>query len=228
MTPLGGPVLTAADMRAAEAACGIPLAELMERAGAALAEAAWRFGNGAPVLVLCGPGNNGGDGYVAARLLAAHGLCVRVAASGPSATDLAKNAAALWTGPVETLDASSAPVLVDALFGTGLTRPLAPGIRDPFHRLTKAARFVIAADLPSGVSTAADADLRAAKTNLTLAFAAAKPAHLLQPSASLCGRVMIADIGIGIGVASEATVLARPDLPTPGPADHKYTRGYVL
>ena len=80
MSAGGSAVLTAGEMRQAELACGVALAELMERAGAAVAELAWRVAAGAPVLILCGPGNNGGDGYVAARLLAARGATVRVAA----------------------------------------------------------------------------------------------------------------------------------------------------
>src|SRR3546814_1269248 len=82
---------------------------------------------GAPVLILCGPGNNGGDGYVAARLLAGRGVAVRVAALGEPATDLAKAARAGWTGTVERIDGRLAPasLIVDALFGVGLSRPIA-------------------------------------------------------------------------------------------------------
>ncbi|MGB3318164.1 MAG: NAD(P)H-hydrate epimerase, partial [Sphingopyxis granuli] len=90
--PADAPILTADAMRAAEAACaaaGVSLSELMERAGAAVADVAWRMAAGAPVLILCGPGNNGGDGYVAARLLKARGATIRVAALAPPATDLA-------------------------------------------------------------------------------------------------------------------------------------------
>ena len=226
MTPLAGPVLTAAQMRAAELACGVPLDVLMERAGAALAEAVWRFGNGAPTLVLCGPGNNGGDGYGAARLLAARGLTVRVAASAPPQTDLAQHAAALWAGAVEPLvEAAPAPVLVDCLFGTGLSRALEPATATPLARLAQAAHHVIAADLPSGVDTDDGGNLGAVRADLTIAFSAAKPAHLLQPAATLCGRVLVADIGIR--VTGDMAVLARPHLPAPGPQDHKYTRGMV-
>ena len=122
----GRPVLTAAAMRAAEEraiAGGISVEILMERAGAAVAEAAWRFGGGRPVLILCGPGNNGGDGYVAARLLAARGAKVRVAALGEPRSAAASAARRGWDGPVETLaTAGAAPMLVDALFGTGLSQ----------------------------------------------------------------------------------------------------------
>lgn len=91
--PADAPVLTADAMRAAEAACvaaGTTLAELMERAGAAVADTAWRMAAGAPILILCGPGNNGGDGYVAARRLAERGAAVRVAALTDPATELAR------------------------------------------------------------------------------------------------------------------------------------------
>lgn len=226
MRALSGPVLTAAQMRAAEIDCGVPLSELMERAGAALAEAAWRFGAGAPVLVLCGPGNNGGDGYVAARVLAAQGAEVAVAMSGPPTTDLARAAAEKWRGPVRALtDASPAPALIDALFGTGMKRGLAPDIAMPLHRLSDAAHFVIAADLPSGLSTDDGRDLGAAQADLTVAMGAAKPVHLLQPGAAKCGRVLIADIGIS--ARSDWNVLGRPHLAAPRPDDHKYTRGMV-
>jgi ADP-dependent NAD(P)H-hydrate dehydratase / NAD(P)H-hydrate epimerase len=223
---LSGPVLTAPQMRAAEIDCGVPLLELMERAGAALAEAAWRFGAGAPVLVLCGPGNNGGDGYVAARVLAAQGAEVAVAMSGPPTTDLARAAADNWIGPVRALtDVAPAPVLIDALFGTGMKRSLAPEIATPLHRLADAAHFVIAADLPSGLSTDDGRDLGAAQADLTVAMGAAKPVHLLQPGAAKCGRVLIAEIGIS--ASSDWNVLERPRLLAPRPDDHKYTRGMV-
>lgn len=227
MTPLNGlPILTAAEMRAAEAAHG-GLAGLMEQAGAAVAGAVRRLAAGAEVLVLCGPGNNGGDGYVAARVLREEGHPVRLATAVPPTSDLARTAAARWTGLVEPLgEAEPAPVLLDALFGTGLTRPLADGVATAFHRLADAARLVIAVDLPSGIATD-DGSVPSAppRIDLTLALGAPKPAHLLQPAARWCGRVRVLDIGVGI--ASAANVLARPDLPEPGPDSHKYTRGLV-
>lgn len=227
MRPLSGFVLTATEMRDAEDASGVPLQMLMDRAGCALAETVWRFGGGQRVLILCGPGNNGGDGYIAARVLAAWGLEVAIAAIGNPQTNLARAARAAWDGPIGTLaDASPAPVLVDALFGTGLSRDLSPEIAGPLQRLAKAADIVIAADLPSGVGTDNGRDHGAVRADVTLAFAAAKPAHLLQPVAALCGNVRVADIGISCH--SEISVLARPELARPGPADHKYTRGLVV
>src|SRR6476646_1743788 len=98
------PILTAAEMRAAEQAAidgGTPVETLMERAGAALAEAAYRFAGPKPALILVGPGNNGGDGYVAARHLASHGVPVRVAALAEPKTDAARWARSQWDGEVE-------------------------------------------------------------------------------------------------------------------------------
>ncbi len=124
----GRPILTAAEMRAAEdavIATGVSVETLMERAGTAIAHAVRRLAGVNEILILCGPGNNGGDGYVAARVLAEMGLAVRVAALSEPKTDAAKSARAGWGGPVETLaEAKPSAVLVDALFGTGLTRPL--------------------------------------------------------------------------------------------------------
>ena len=124
----GQPILTAAEMRAAEDAViagGVTVETLMDRAGTAIAHAVRRLAGVNEVLILCGPGNNGGDGYVAARMLAEIGVAVRVAALSEPKTAAAKSARAGWSGPIETLvEAKPAPILVDALFGTGLTRPL--------------------------------------------------------------------------------------------------------
>jgi hydroxyethylthiazole kinase-like uncharacterized protein yjeF len=152
--PADAPILTAKAMREAEAACaiqGTSLAELMELAGAAVADTAWRMAAGAPILILCGPGNNGGDGYVAARLLAEHGASVRVAALAEPATDLARTALAGWNGPVEPLNGrlAPAPLIVDALFGVGLSRPIPDGLAIILRHFSD--RRILAVDLPSGV-----------------------------------------------------------------------------
>ncbi len=127
----GQAILTAAEMRAAEDAViagGVSVETLMERAGTAIAHAVRRLAGANDVLILCGPGNNGGDGYIAARVLVEMGVAVRVAALSTPKTDAAKSARAGWSGPVETLAAAMpAPILVNALFGTGLTRPLDSG-----------------------------------------------------------------------------------------------------
>ena len=228
--PPNAPLLTAEAMRAAEAACaaaGTSLAQLMDRAGAAVADAAWRMAAGAPILILCGPGNNGGDGYVAARLLAKRGASVRIAALAPPATDLARTARAAWTGPVEAIDAAlaPAPLIVDALFGVGLSRPLA----DDFARLLRplAGNRVLAVDVPSGVDADARADWEPPlSADVTLALGALKPAHVLLPAAAHCGRVLLA--GIGIAAASVMRTLPVPAADAPGAAAHKFQRGMVL
>ena len=227
----GQPILTAAQMRDAEDAViadGTSVDVLMERAGAAVAQSVWRFGAGRETLILCGPGNNGGDGYVAARHLKARGLDVRVAASGEPRTNVAQRACAGWAGPVETFDETTvaAPILVDALFGIGLSRALDQAIAAPLDRLARLAKFRIAVDVPSGVGADDGTMLGAAQIDLTLALGSLKPAHLLKPAAGLCGTIYVADIGIT--AASAVHVIARPTLPFPQSDDHKYRRGMVL
>jgi hydroxyethylthiazole kinase-like uncharacterized protein yjeF len=222
----GRPILTAAAMRAAEEAHG-DLAALMDRAGRAVAEAVARLAGASPILILCGLGNNGGDGYVAATALAERGHAVRVAASADPATDLAHAARAAWSGLVEPLVAATpAPVLVDALFGTGLSRALADDVMTPWRRLAAEARLHIAVDLPSGVATDDGTVLSAPpRADVTLALGALKPAHLLQPAARFAGMVRLLDLGI----TTEAPVraIARSALPEPGPDSHKFSRGMV-
>ena len=228
--PADAPILTSAAMREAEAACavqGTPLSQLMELAGAAVADTAWRMAAGAPVLILCGPGNNGGDGYVAARLLAERGAEVRVAALAEPTTDLAKAARAEWRGPVEAVDAAlaPAPLIVDALFGVGLSRPLADDLELLLQRF--AGRRVLAVDVPSGVETDGNADwMPPLAADVTLALGALKPAHVLLPTAPACGRVLLAPIGI----TPRSTMRTLPPLKadTPAATAHKFNRGMVL
>lgn len=225
------PILTAAEMRAAEAAAieaGTPAAELMEIAGAAAAEAIWRFAGPLPALILCGPGNNGGDGYVIARKLAERGSTVRVAALGEPGTPEARAARAAWQGGVESLlEASAAPLMIDALFGTGLARPLDAALSKRLDTLAGKARVRVAIDLPSGVATDDGAILSPVPAyDLTITFATLKPSHLLQPAARHMGRVVVADIGLEAG--SRLSLIDKPALRGPGPDDHKYTRGYLL
>lgn len=223
------PILTAAEMLAAERSAmaqGETVETLMERAGRAVAEAVWRFGGGRPALILCGPGNNGGDGYVAARYLAKRGVDVRVAAFGLPGTDASRAAREAWAGPVEALeDADDAPVLVDALFGTGLARPLGDTLVKNLARLTKRRPFTVAVDVPSGVGSDDGVNLGAVPAHLTLALGALKPAHVLQPAAALCGIFKVADIGVT--AESKVSLLTPPHIQEPGPESHKYRRGLV-
>jgi hydroxyethylthiazole kinase-like uncharacterized protein yjeF len=223
-------ILTAAEMRAAEEAAiaaGTPVETLMERAGQGAAEAIWRFAGPLPTLVLCGPGNNGGDGYVIARELAARGMAVRVAALAEPRTPAAGAACASWTGPIEALaDAAPAMLLVDALFGTGLGRPLDAGTADTLARLARQGAVRVAIDLPSGAATDDGAILSPIpEFDLTVTFQTLKPSHLLQPAARQMGRLVIADIGIE--AASDLHEIGRPNLTAPGPDAHKFSRGLV-
>jgi hydroxyethylthiazole kinase-like uncharacterized protein yjeF len=227
----GRPILTALAMRAAEQTAidsGTTVETLMERAGSGLAEAVYRFAGPLSVLVLCGPGNNGGDGYVAARLLAERGVEVRVAALAQPNSEAARAARSRWTGEVETLSngTASAPLLIDAMFGTGLKRGLEDAVVKQLSRLADAAVVRVACDLPSGVESDGGALLSAVPSfDLTVTFGALKPAHLLDPAMHKCGRIALA--GIGIEASTEWREIGAPELPPLDPGGHKYDRGLV-
>lgn len=227
----GRPILTAQAMRSAERRAierGTTVEQLMERAGTSLAEAAYRFAGLMPALILCGPGNNGGDGYVAARHLAARGIKVRVAALGDPKSAAANWARGEWTGDIEVLSdkTESAPLVIDALFGTGLTRGLQSIVSKQLCRLCESAVATIACDLPSGVETDSGAELsKIPEFDMTVTFGALKPAHLLYPAMYRCGRLVLADIGIEAETSWRE--IAPPRLPTVGPGLQKYTRGLV-
>ncbi|MGQ0559581.1 MAG: NAD(P)H-hydrate dehydratase [Sphingosinicella sp.] len=230
MIALGRPILTAAEMRAAEAeaiAAGTPVESLMERAGLAAARAIRAYAGPMPALVLCGPGNNGGDGYVIARALEAAGADVRVAAAGDPASEAARAAASHWDGPEVSISrVAPAQMLVDALFGTGLKRPLDDKLAARLNALAAAAEVRVAVDLPSGAATDDGRLLSPVPDfDLTITFQTLKPSHLLQPAARHMGRVVVADIGIV--AASQLHEIGPPRLRAPGPDDHKYSRGYV-
>jgi hydroxyethylthiazole kinase-like uncharacterized protein yjeF len=217
-------------MRAAEMAtidAGTSVGTLMGRAGVAAAEAIWRYAGPLPTLVLCGPGNNGGDGYVLARTLVERGVPVRVAALAEPKSPAAIAARQGWEGPVECFgEDGGAAILVDALFGTGLTRGLDTEVSDALHRLAAAARIRVAIDLPSGVATDDGAVLSPVPDyDLTITFGTLKPSHRLQPAARYMGRIVVADIGVE--AQSDLYEIGRPSLAAPGPDDHKYHRGYV-
>jgi ADP-dependent NAD(P)H-hydrate dehydratase / NAD(P)H-hydrate epimerase len=224
-------ILTAEAMRAAEQAAidrGTSVEELMERAGAALADAAYRFAGPVPMLVLCGPGNNGGDGYVAARHLAERGVEVRVAALSEPKSLAARKARSLWTGAVESLSdgADPASVVVDCLFGTGLKRGLEAAAAKQLSRLSDLASWRIACDLPSGIGSDDGVELSPVPSfDLTVTFGALKPAHRLAPAMHKCGRVVLADIGIAAESAWHE--IGQPRIPPVDPSANKYTRGLV-
>ena len=225
------PILTAHAMHAAEQAAingGTPVETLMERAGAALAEAAYRFAGPKPALILCGPGNNGGDGYVAARHLKARGVAVRVAALAEPKAAAAIWARSQWDGEVETLsqDTKGAPLLIDALFGTGLKRGLDDTVSLLLSELVHEAAVAVACDLPSGIEADSGAQLNPLHAfDLTVTFGALKPAHRLHPAIHKCGRVVLADIGIEAD--PDWHEITAPHLPPLDPGGHKYSRGLV-
>lgn len=234
------PLLTAADMRAAEAdwfAAGHDSFALMEVAGAAVAEAAARHlpAAGGRVLVLAGPGNNGGDGFVAARLLGDAGHAVTVATLGPpgaSGGDAAR-AAAAFAGPVlpaDAADPAAFDLVIDALFGIGLARPPAGAAAALIDRVNEAGRPVLAVDIPSGVEADSGAvpgpAIRAVET---ITFHTPKPGHLLLPGRLLGGRLTVA--GIGLPPPAEPRLWRNGPgpwaWPVPSADAHKYARGGV-
>jgi len=238
-------LLTVAEMAAADraaVAAGVPLERLMENAGAAVAAAVSARYRPCPTLFLCGPGNNGGDGYVAARHLAKAGWPVRVARLPPRTGRMGAAAAAAraWTGAVEPLAPAAlegAALVIDALFGAGLDRPLAGAALDVIAALAARALPTVAVDIPSGVAGDSGAVLgAAAPAALTVTFIRRKPGHLLLPGRLLCGEVVVADIGmpeVALDAIAPRTFANEPEiwrrlLPRPRPEQHKYSRGHAL
>jgi len=229
-------LLTPAEMALADAAApraGVSGPTLMQAAGRAVARAARRFGP-CRTLVLCGPGNNGGDGYVAARLLAQQGWPVQVAALGPPrAGSDAAGAAVRWQGPTVPFDpaqAVRAELVIDAVFGAGLSAD----IPDAVAQTLAAARRVLAVDVPSGLDGATGQPRgRVRAVDMTVTFFRLKPGHLLLPGRTLCGEVVLADIGLPDVVLQAINPQAWRNgpalwrIPVPGAHDHKYTRGHV-
>ncbi len=217
-------------MRAAENALvaqGVSIAELMQRAGQGAADWVWRVAMGRSVTVLCGPGNNGGDGYVIAEALRERGLTVRIIAPLPPASEVARNARKAWRGEIRETEGLRGGVFVDCLFGSGLSRPLSPAHEALLADLARHHDVTVAVDLPSGVATDTGALLgEVPRCDLTLALGAWKPAHLLMPAIGRMGQCRLVDIGIG-PVPETATVFPRPRLAAPPMDAHKYTRGLL-
>ncbi|MHA6317340.1 NAD(P)H-hydrate dehydratase [Altererythrobacter sp. CAU 1778] len=222
-------VLTAVQMRAAEQQlidAGSSVDALMERAGRGAAEWVWRMAGGRPVTVLCGPSNNGGDGYVIARVLAERGLPVDVVAPMPPATDAAIAACKAWGGKASVDPANG--ILVDCLFGTGLSRPIPDDLEDRLRVLRLSHECRIAVDLPSGVFSDDGSLANGAipPYDLTLALGAWKPAHWTMPASAIMGERRLIDLGIPF-VEGAAQLANRPKLAAPSRDSYKYTRGLV-
>jgi hydroxyethylthiazole kinase-like uncharacterized protein yjeF len=236
-------IITVAQMRAideASARAGVATMTLMENAGQAVAEAiAARFAP-RPTAVLCGPGNNGGDGWVAARVLGERGWPVWVETLAPrdQLHGDAAQAAKAYAGDVRAIESSNPPaeLYVDALFGAGLSRPLEGEAARLADALSRAPERVIAVDVPSGVEGDDAQPLGAAcfRAALTVTFVRKKPAHVLMPGRALCGEVVLADIGAPERVvAAQNITLFENDpslwsLPWPTGDAHKHERGHVI
>ena len=236
-------LLTAAEMAEADRrtiAGGMPGMTLMEAAGRAVAERAAALAPDGPVVVVAGPGNNGGDGFVAARRLAAAGRAVQVMLLGDPGRlrGDARVAFERWPGEVLPADAAlpEAALVIDALFGAGLDRP-PEGMAAALVAAMNRAPRVLAVDLPSGVDANSGATLGAAvRADATVTFFRKRPGHLLYPGRGRCGQVTVADIGIDAGVLAaiaprafeNAPALWRHAVRPPAPEDHKYRRGHAL
>jgi hydroxyethylthiazole kinase-like uncharacterized protein yjeF len=223
-------VLTVAQMRDAEAAlidAGSSVDALMQIAGRGAGEWVRRVAAGRMVTVLCGPGNNGGDGYVIAQHLLEHGDPVQVVPAREPATDAARNARALYRGPMLAADVRPAgDVLVDCLFGSGLTRALPDDLAGQLGALAAGHHHRIAIDVPSGIESDTGLALNPGLPawDLTVALGAWKFAHWTMPACTTMGEPKLVDIGVA-QVPGAARVLQRPVIEAPTAHAHKYTRG---
>jgi len=224
-----------ADRRTIEA--GTPGFVLMQRAGMAVANAIMARWSARPTVVLCGPGNNGGDGFVAAKVLADAGWTVAVALDGEPGglRGDAAQAAHAWGGQIGPLSPASirgAELVIDALYGAGLSRALGKRVTETLRTAEASGAPLVAIDLPSGQpgDLAAPLDY-APRCALTVTFHRRKPAHVLEPARGLCGDIVLADIGL----SSAPTVLFENNpglwaerLPWPKVQSHKTSRGRLI
>ena len=222
-------------------ASGKTVIELMENAGSAVAHAIEKRWSARPAIVLCGPGNNGGDGFVTARHLSEAGWSVRVALLGSQdhLTGAARHHADLWRGTVEPLTPAvldGAELVVDAIFGAGLSRALEESSVETLAAAARSKLPIVAIDVPSGLMGDTGEVLGAVASVLTVTFFRKKPGHLLLPGRLLCGEVVVADIGISSSVLEQISpntfendpCLWIGDLPRPQDNGNKYSRGHAL
>lgn len=234
-------ILTVAEMYAADryaAGHGVPSLTLMENAGRAVADEICKRWEPRPTAVLCGPGNNGGDGYVVARILKDRNWDVRVETLADRSV-LKGDAAAMalrWDGRTLPLahGSSNAALYIDALFGAGLSRPLDGEVKRFAEWSVRYRASVAAIDVPSGLhgDTGRGLDSHTVRAALTVTFFRKKPAHVLMPGRQLCGEVVVADIGIPESAIDGSKLhengLARWDFPWPKADGHKYARGHCV
>lgn len=225
-------VLTVAEMQAAEQAVfdsGTTVEALMQQAGKGAAALIWRISGEMPTLILCGPGNNGGDGYIIAEFLRQKGADVQVAALLPPSSKAAKWAADHYKGETVALEkAAPRTQIVDALFGTGQDRALSAKLVAMAKPLLGAAQRRIAIDLPSGVDSDSGADRESmAYYHHCIALGAYKYAHFEGFASHICGKLSLVPLPI---TAPETAVqtLAKPHIESPDSDSHKYRRGMVV
>lgn len=222
-------------------AAGVPAVDLMEHAGTAVARELMGRWTPRPVAVLCGPGNNGGDGFVAARILADAGWPVRVALLGARERlrGEALDHAARWTQAVAPLDPrvlDGAELIVDALFGSGLSRGLGADVISTLTAVAQRRLPVVAVDVPSGLMGDSGESLGAITATCTVTFTRKKPGHVLLPGRELCGDTRVVDIGTTPAVLERIAVdtwengpsLWLDHLPQLKASGNKYTRGHAL
>jgi len=225
-------ILKVAQMRAAEEAliaAGTGVDALMQRAGQGAAEWVYRLAWPRPVTVLCGPGNNGGDGYVIAETLRLRGLDVAVVAPLEPKTDAARNARSAYRGAVLTEPGGRhGGTFVDCLFGSGLVRPVPDDLLAILRELANAHHHGVAVDLPSGIDADSGRPLNDGLPDydLTIALGAWKFAHWLLPSRAMMGERRLVEIGVGPAPSSVA-LSRRPRLDPPPVDAHKYSRGLM-
>lgn len=239
-------LLTNAEMAQADRqtiAGGMPGIALMERAGQAIADAVIaRHPAGSRVVVVAGPGNNGGDGFVAARLLAERGYPVKLLLVGEASRIKGDAALAVksWARPIVAADPGAlgdADVVVDALFGAGLDRPVEGLPRAMIEAMNGQSAPIVAVDLPSGINGSSGAVMgTAVNAAQTITFFRKKTGHVLLPGRLHCGTVSVADIGIADSVLSQiahptfedAPALWMAQFPVPRATGHKYDRGHAV
>ncbi|CAK0780004.1 ADP-dependent (S)-NAD(P)H-hydrate dehydratase / NAD(P)H-hydrate epimerase [Azospirillaceae bacterium] len=246
MASIGHELLTVAEMARADSLAienGVPSEQLMENAGTAVAKEIMARWSKRPAVVFCGPGNNGGDGFVIARCLSEAGWSsVRLGLLGSvdALKGDAAHMAARWSEPIEPASIDmlqGSPLVVDAMFGAGLSRPLEGTARHIIGHIAARRLIVVAVDVPSGVD-GDTGEIRgaAAPAVLTVTFFRKKPGHMLLPGKTLCGETVVVNIGIPDQVLDEIrpTVyenhpsLWLPSFPWARPENHKYKRGHAV
>jgi ADP-dependent NAD(P)H-hydrate dehydratase / NAD(P)H-hydrate epimerase len=236
-------ILTPRQMYEADALAivsGIPSLKLMENAGRAVTDAIIKRFKKCAVAVICGPGNNGGDGFVVARLLSGHKWPVRVYLVGEKKAlkGAAAKMAAKWKSPIGTFKdfenriggKSGHKLIVDALYGAGLNRDVPGYLADGMHG---AGIPIVSIDVPSGIDGLTGQVRNACPiADLTVTFHRKKPAHVLQPGRRLCGEIVVADIGISDDVTDQIPIRiyenTKPDVPDPRAFEHKYQKGHAV